>query len=127
MNPALRSLLELAAASADKSISEDVSVEELYPELVAPLMRYEILFKRKIEQIISEHTAGLTKQDMLKAMDSYSKQYLMALEIPYSGIQELCRELIRICKRFNLNPPKDWIDYSDGMFDWENDIADMQS
>ena len=112
MNPALRSLLELAAASTNKSIPEDVSVEELYPELVAPIMRYEYLFKRKIEQVINEHTAGLTRQDMLKAKDAYSKAYLTSLDIPYSGIQQLCKELIRLCKNFNLSIPQEWTDYA---------------
>lgn len=125
MNPALRSLLELAAAASDKEIPEDVSVEELYPELVAPLMRYEQLFARRIAQVINEHTAGLTKSDMLKAQDSYSKAYLIALDIPYTGIQALCKELIRLCKNFGLSAPQEWVDFADGMFDWEKDIADM--
>lgn len=127
MNPALRSLLELAAASGNKPIPEDVSVEELYPELVAPIMRYESLLRKKTEQTINDLTAGLTKQDILRAKASYTKSYLISLDIPYDGIQSLCKELIRISKTFNLSPSQDWIDYADGAFDWENDIANMQS
>lgn len=127
MNSSLLALLELAASTTSSEPSEDVSNATLNPEIVAPLMRYEMLFKQKIEDEIRAHINSVTKTDLLMAKDAYTKQYLMSLAIPYDGIQQLCQELLKLCSTLGVSAPDVWQNFADGVFDWENDIEYMES
>lgn len=126
MNNTLKALLELAAITLDRPINEDVSVEEQFPELVAPLMRYEMLFKQKIEDAIKEHV-NVSKSDLILCKEVYGKSYFMNLQLPYDGIQRLCQELVAKCVSYKIKPSPIWQTYADGVFDWETDIDFMAS
>lgn len=126
MNEALKSLIELAAAASDMPIREDLSVEEQFPELVAPLMRYQMLLKNVTEDTIQGHI-NLNKSDLIKCKAVYTKDYLDSLPIPYEGIQRLCKELLNLCRQFEVRPTTIWENYADGVFDWANDIEYMSS
>jgi hypothetical protein len=126
MNEALKSLIELAAAASDMPIREDLSVEEQFPELVAPLMRYQMLLKNVTEDTIQGHI-NLNKSDLIKCKAVYTKDYLDSLPIPYEGIQRLCKELLNLCRQFEVKPTTIWENYADGVFDWGNDIEYMSS
>lgn len=123
MNNLIARLLETAA---DKTINEDVSIEDQFPDIVATLMRYEKLLKSTTEQVISSHLSGITKSDLIKGKEVYSRDYFLSLAIPYDGIQELCNELIRYCRIFKVEPSDTWISYADGIFDWSRDIDNMK-
>ncbi|QIG70240.1 hypothetical protein EVB87_140 [Rhizobium phage RHph_N28_1] len=125
MNTALLALLELAAGNGD-AINENLTIEEQFPELVAPLMRYEQLLKDKTDEIVRQHTTGVSKTDLAQAKAAYDKSYLMSLPIPYSGIQKLCQELLTLCRFYKVDAPQPWKDYADGVFNWEEDIGSMQ-
>lgn len=126
MNTALLALLELAAGTADAPVNENLTIEEQYPELVAPLMRYEQLLKSLTDEIVRQHTTGISKTDLAKAKAAYDKGYLMSLPIPYDGIQRLCQELLTLCRFYQVAAPQAWKDYADGVFNWAEDIQAMQ-
>ena len=125
MHDSLRALIEPAAAG--KTISEDLSIEELYPELVAPLMRYEMLLRNKVEETIQGHLTGVSKTDLIQCKTAYDKGYLMNLQIPYDGIQRLCQELLKLCRDFSITPPEIWQKFADGAFDWTEDVEFMST
>lgn len=118
----LQRLMELAATASDKPINEDISVDEQYPELVAPLMRYEMLLKLVTEDTIKSHTVSVTRSDLIKVKSIYDNTYLLSLPIPYSGIQELCSNLLNLCETYSVEPTQVWQDFADGAFDWQSDI-----
>ena len=124
MNPVLLRIMEIAAAN--KTLNEDVSVEEQFPDMVATLLRYENLLKRQENSIINDHISGLTKADLIKCKSIYTKDYFLALQLSYEGIRRLCSELIHYSKIFKVDPSQAWLDYADGVFDWISDIEDLQ-
>lgn len=126
MNNTIKSLIELAAVAASTSINEDLSVEEQFPELVAPLMRYEMLMKKVVSDTIQGHI-NLSKSDLIKCKSVYTKSYLNNLPIPYDGIQRLCQELLNLCRQFEVKPTQIWEAYADGVFDWREDIEYMST
>lgn len=125
MKDSLLALIELAATSKMGEIREDLSVVDQHPELVAPLMRYDMLLRRKVEETIQEHIAGVNKATLAQCKAVYDRGYFMNLPIPYDGIQQLCQELLALCKKFSITPPEIWGKYADGIFDWEGDIEYM--
>lgn len=125
MHDSLRALIELAATG--KPISEDLSIEEQYPELVAPILRYVMLTRKKTTDTINGHLAGITKTDLIQAKAAYDKGYLMNLSIPYDGIQLLCQELVAKCRDFGIKPADIWQTFADGQFDWEEDVEYMST
>lgn len=125
MNGSLKALLELAATANNKS-DEEISIESLFPSVIADYMRFEMLAKKAVDQTINEHLAGLNLQEIIKAKSIYTKEYFLALPIPYFGIQKLCRELVSACHKFKTSPTQDWSDFADGVFEWEKDISDME-
>ena len=123
MHNSLIALIELAATSGEGN--EDLTVQERYPEIVAPLMRYQMLLQRRTDDTIREHLSGITKTDLIKCKSVFDKGYFLNLTIPYDGIQKLCQELVKLCQTYGVTPPSIWQKYADGVFDWESDIEYM--
>ena len=129
MHNSLIALIELAATNQNGGNidGEDLTVQERFPELVAPIMRYEMLMRKRTEDTIREHLSGLTKPDLIKCKTVFDRGYFINLTIPYSGIQTLCQELVKRCREFEVTPPSIWQKYADGVFDWETDIGYMET
>lgn len=127
MHDSLKALIELAATGMGKEISEDLSIEEQFPELVAPIMRYARLTQKKTEETIQGHMAGLTKTDLIQCKTAFDKGYLMNLPLPYDGIQLLCQELVSLCAVHSITPTETWRKFADGSFDWEEDVEFMST
>lgn len=127
MHDSLKALIELAAVASGKEIQEDLSIEEQYPELVAPIMRYAMLLRSKTDEIVQGHLMGLTKKDLIQCKSVYDRGYLMNLPIPYDGIQHLCQELLKRCKDFGIPAPEIWQRFADGAFDWDTDVDFMST
>lgn len=127
MSSAIQRLMELAATASDRAVNEEISINEQFPELVAPLMRYEMLLKAKTTDIIRDHTMAVSRPDLIKAKSVYDDNYLLSLPIPYSGITELCSALLNLCQTYSVEPIQVWQDFADGSFNWQSDIDYMST
>lgn len=120
----LQALIELAA-SASGEPQDDVSVTEQFPEVVAPILRYQMLLKAQSDNIIQQHLAGMDKSNLAQAKAVFDAPYLLSLSLPYDGIQELCQELSSLCRKYEVKVPDVWQRFADGVFNWTADIDYM--
>lgn len=116
----------LAAVAPNRVLASDIT-ESFDYLMAAQILRYEKICEPLINQAITDHVGGIVnKQSARRARDSYTKDYFLNLNLPYSGIQSLCGELCRVFRKYGVVPTAVQIGLANGQFDWKTEFQNLQ-
>lgn len=109
LNKRVQELIESAALSIDDGDSGDTS--SLTNKMLAELIRANNILDKNKDSLLFDLLNLSKKEDIMRAAQSYDYSFLIDQHLSLGSLQDLCRELIVLAKKYGVTPPQVWTDF----------------